>query len=82
MSNLYFTLHLQGIRHNHKLEGAVAIARLGGSKEYVEKYFEVIDKRYVKYTGLEDDEAQLLERDFLQVCQVILVYIGLGSKIT
>ncbi|XP_066926746.1 uncharacterized protein [Clytia hemisphaerica] len=56
----------KGIRHNHKLEGAVAIARLGGSKEYVEKYFDVIDKRYLKYTGLEDDETQLLERDFLQ----------------
>ena len=47
-----------------------------------EKLVNMIDQRYVKYTGLEDDEAQLLERDFLQVCQVILVYIGLGSKIT
>ena len=57
----------QGIRHNHLLEGAVAIARIGGSKEYVEKFLSFVDKRYAKYTGAEDDEEQLLERDIIQV---------------
>lgn len=49
------------------LEGAVAIARIGGTEEYLDKFFACVDKRYTKYTGEDDDEQQLLERDIIQV---------------
>lgn len=67
IKTVFYLLHHQGIRHNHLLEGAVAIARIGGSKEYIEKFISCVDKKYTKYTGDEGDEEQLLERDIIQV---------------